>query len=156
MAPADVSLPTRRATIALGRRLARAVLPGDLVLLEGALGAGKTFLARAFCREIGVPRSITVASPTFALVHEYDARVRVLHTDLYRLAAASDARELGLREARGDGAVVLAEWAARFGDELGGDGLVVTLTGEGRARRATLTARGARGEALARAASEAG
>ena len=108
------------------------------------------------CREIGVPRSITVASPTFALVHEYDARVRVLHTDLYRLAAASDARELGLREARGDGAVVLAEWAARFGDELGGDGLVVTLTGEGRARRATLTARGARGEALARAASEAG
>lgn len=147
-----VPLPSRRATIALGARLAGAAIGGDLLLLEGDLGAGKTFLARAICRALGVPRTETVASPTFALVHEYDARVPIVHADLYRLASPADVRELGLREARGDGAVVVAEWARAFAGELGDDGLVITLTGDGPTRRASLEPRGPRGEALARVA----
>lgn len=146
-----IELSTRRATVSLGRRLARALRGGDLVVLEGDLGAGKTFLARAICRALGVPREVTVASPTFSLVHEYEITPRVLHADLYRLDDPRDVGELGLREARAEGALVLAEWAGRFVGELGGDALVITL-GVETSRRATLTATGPRGHELARMA----
>jgi tRNA threonylcarbamoyladenosine biosynthesis protein TsaE len=147
-----VDLPTRRATLSLARRLAALLMPGDLVVFEGALGTGKTFFARAICRALGVPREVTVASPTFALVHDYvTRRCKIVHADLYRLSRPEDVRPLGLREARGDGAIVLAEWAERFHDELGNDRLTVELElGDG-PRRAMLTGHGARGEALSRA-----
>lgn len=147
-----MALPTRRATLRLAKRLAAALSSGDLVLFEGELGAGKTFLCRGVVRALGVTRDVTVASPTFSLVHEYDTpRFRVMHADLYRLERPADVRELGLREARSEGAVVLAEWAARFADELGDDGLLVTLTTD--PRTATLSPRGPRGDALLKAAS---
>jgi tRNA threonylcarbamoyladenosine biosynthesis protein TsaE len=152
-APAALALGTRRETLRLAGRLGAALEPGDAVFLEGPLGAGKTFLARALCRALGVPREVRVASPTFALAHEYRGRVRVVHADLYRLDGAEAARELGLREARDRGAVLVAEWAERFADELGPDGLVVRLEAGGEGpRRARLEARGPRGRALAFAA----
>lgn len=147
-----VPLGSRRATLALGRRLADAMKQGDLVLLEGTLGAGKTFLARAIARALGVPREVTVGSPTFALVHEYDARLRFVHADLYRLERPEDVRELGLRDARAGGAAVLVEWGERFVRELGDDGLLVRISLEGGARTASLEPLGARGGELARAA----
>lgn len=147
-----IPLPSRRATIRLGRRLAEALSPGDLLMLEGDLGAGKTFLTRAICRALGVPRAITVASPTFALVHEYEARARLLHADLYRLDAGRDVAELGLREARAEGAIVMAEWSRRFAGELGDDGLLITLESSEAGRHARLEPYGVRGQALARAA----
>lgn len=150
---AQVALPTRRDTLRLARRLAEALAPGDALFLEGSLGAGKTFLARALCRALGLSRDVRVASPTFALVHEYEARLPVAHADLYRLEAPEDIRELGLREARARGTLVVAEWAARFADELGPDGLIVRLEAPRAApRRARLEPLGPRGEALARAA----
>ncbi|HEU4409143.1 MAG TPA: tRNA (adenosine(37)-N6)-threonylcarbamoyltransferase complex ATPase subunit type 1 TsaE [Polyangiaceae bacterium] len=154
---AGVDLPTRRDTLRLARRLAPALAPGDAVFLEGPLGAGKTFFARALCRALGVPRAVRVASPTFALVHEYEARLPVAHADLYRLEAPEAVRELGLGEARARG-VVVAEWAARFAAELGPDGLVVRLEAPRPpgARRARLEPLGPRGEALASAALGAG
>jgi tRNA threonylcarbamoyladenosine biosynthesis protein TsaE len=148
-----LELSTRRDTLRLARRLAGAVVPGDALFLEGSLGAGKTFLARALCRALGVPREVRVASPTFALVHEYEARLPVAHADLYRLDAGESVRELGLREARARGALVVAEWALRFADELGPDGLVVRLEARpGAPRAALLEPLGPRGEALAGAA----
>jgi tRNA threonylcarbamoyladenosine biosynthesis protein TsaE len=93
------------------------------VILEGDLGAGKTFLARAVARAMGV--SGTVPSPTFALVQEYDtARGVLLHVDLYRLRGAGLAGEvarLGLRERRGEGAIVLVEWGEDATAALGGE-----------------------------------
>jgi tRNA threonylcarbamoyl adenosine modification protein YjeE len=118
-------LRSRRDTTRLGRAIARALRPGDLVLLCGGLGAGKTFLARAVVRACGVAGRVRVGSPTFSLVHEYETpRGTVLHVDLYRLgdtAAPLEAeiRRLGLREQRGDGAVLLVEWGEAARDFLG-------------------------------------
>jgi len=125
--PLAVALSTRRATLRLAQRLALVVQAGDLVLLEGDLGTGKTFLARAFCRALGVARDQSVGSPTFTLVHEYEARLPIDHADLYRLHDGASVRELGLDDARRQGHVVIAEWALRFAEHLGGDGLVVQL-----------------------------
>jgi tRNA threonylcarbamoyladenosine biosynthesis protein TsaE len=94
--------------IECGRRLGRAVRPGDLVLLEGPLGAGKTTFVRAVAEELGV--TDLVRSPSFTIANIYAGRLLVQHLDLYRLdeVAAEDA--LALEEyARAD-AVTLVEW----------------------------------------------
>jgi tRNA threonylcarbamoyladenosine biosynthesis protein TsaE len=134
-------LSSRRDTIDLGRRIAERLGAGDMVLLLGGLGAGKTFLARAIVRALGVPEEEPVASPTFALVHEYASpRATVLHADLYRLRESDDlAREvarLGLRERRAEGAVVLVEWGEEAAGWLGPADVVVRFGphGEGSAR----------------------
>lgn len=145
-------LPTRRATVRLGQAIALGLRPGDLVLLEGPLGSGKTFLARAICRALGVPASLTVASPTFALTHEYDTpRGKLLHVDLYRLEDPRAVGQLGLREALGEGAIALVEWGERFLHELGGDALLVRLVSSAEGRSASLSSSGPGGARLASA-----
>lgn len=146
-----VELPTRLATRALAGRVARRLVPGDLVLLDGDLGAGKTFFVRALLRAFGVPSARAVTSPTFVLVNEYEAtRGPVLHADLYRLresagaaggGLAREAAALGLRERRGEGAVVLVEWSSGAEEVLGPAArlrVALAITGV-HARRATLT-----------------
>lgn len=118
-------LRTRRDSTRLARRIADALEPGDLVLLSGDLGAGKTFLARAIARRLGVGGEDRVPSPTFALVHEYiTPRCPLLHADLYRLLDATDfsaeVSRLGLRERRDEGAIVLCEWGDEAQPLLGG------------------------------------
>ena len=80
---------------------------GDLVLLVGDLGAGKTAFTQGFARALGIDETIT--SPTFTLVRTYDGRVRLNHLDVYRLTSASEADDLGLGELLDDG-VTLIEW----------------------------------------------
>lgn len=131
-------LGTRRDSIRLGGQIARALTPGDLVLLNGDLGAGKTFLARAIARELGVPAQIAIASPTFSLVQEYDVPSgTLLHADLYRLRdddrekTEREIRRLGLAERRAEGAILLVEWGEGYEKALGGGlALRVTLTHE--------------------------
>jgi tRNA threonylcarbamoyladenosine biosynthesis protein TsaE len=151
-APAVViDLPTRRATQRLGAALGRALAPGDVVVLEGDLGVGKTFLVRAIARALSVSPEVPVQSPTFALVHELEGRVPILHCDLYRLSDEAELRELGLLDGARARVVTLVEWGARFRAALGGEGLDVRLehvAGGGSGRRALLRAVGARGERL--------
>jgi len=123
----DVALPDRRATKRFGSALAAVLRPGDLVLLEGDLGSGKTFLARAVARALGVPSSVPVTSPTFALVHELEGRQPIIHSDLYRLDASADLAEIGLLDRRVRDSIMLVEWGARFASVLGGSGLRVDL-----------------------------
>ncbi|GAC1546536.1 MAG: tRNA (adenosine(37)-N6)-threonylcarbamoyltransferase complex ATPase subunit type 1 TsaE [Polyangiales bacterium] len=154
----ELTLATRRDTTRLGTRIGRSLVHGDLVLLSGELGAGKTFLARAIARALGVPTETAIASPTFTLVQEYEtARGILLHCDLYRLRDEEDAartaveiRRLGVAERRSeDGAIVLVEWGNGLDRELGGDlSLDVELSIEGNARLARL--RGPRLADLAR------
>ena len=103
-------------TAALGRALAAEMRAGDVMLLDGPLGAGKTHLARAFIRaRLGSPAE-DVPSPSFTLVQTYDADPPVWHVDLYRLGDPSETAELGLDEA---GVADLARAAVRhsFADD---------------------------------------
>jgi tRNA threonylcarbamoyl adenosine modification protein YjeE len=135
-------LPTRRATRELGRALARVLAPGDVVILSGALGAGKTFLVRALCRALGLASEQRVTSPTFALINQLPTEPPVAHADLYRLGSAAELDELGLRELRERGFVLLVEWGERFAAELGPD--VLELSIQLQPRRALLSATGPR------------
>lgn len=126
LALGEFTLATRRDTRKLGARIAAALEPGDAVLLSGDLGAGKTFLARAIARALGVPTQTAIASPTFTLVQEYDTpRGSLLHADLYRLRdddvdkTTRDVRRLGLGERREEGAILLVEWGDGLEAELG-------------------------------------
>jgi tRNA threonylcarbamoyladenosine biosynthesis protein TsaE len=150
----EIPLPTRRATQRLGAALASVLRAGDFVVLEGDLGAGKTFLVRAIARALGVPVAVAVTSPTFALVHELGGRVPILHADLYRLDAPDELVELGLRDRIGGDAVVLVEWGARFVSALGRPDLMIELAlgAGGETRAARLTGAGDRGAALVEAA----
>jgi len=97
------------ATAALGRRLAMALRPGDLLLLQGDLGAGKTALARSIIRTLLADPELDVPSPSFALVQPYESNGRsVLHTDLYRLRDPREVDELGLFDR--PETIVLCEW----------------------------------------------
>ena len=142
-------LGARRDTTRLGTRIADALEPGDLVTLAGDLGAGKTFLARAIARRLGVPPAVAIASPTFTLVQEYDvAKGTLLHADLYRLRdqgsdqGSREVRRLGLAERRAEGAILVVEWAEGFERDLGGDvALAVSLRCEADGRHASLSGR---------------
>jgi tRNA threonylcarbamoyladenosine biosynthesis protein TsaE len=100
---------------------------GDLVILVGPLGAGKTFFVRGLARALGLPHSEPVTSPTFALVQELPTAVPVVHADLYRLTKPEEIEQLGLLQAR-DTACLLVEWGKPYIGALGGDALVLELT----------------------------
>lgn len=141
-----VELVTRSDTLLLGRRIARLLEPGDLVVLDGPLGSGKTFLTRAICRALGLPPAIRVPSPTFTLVHEHPTDPPLSHADLYRLETPAQVRALGLDAQRDDGRVLIVEWGKPYIELLGGDALVVELSLE--PRSATFAATGARSRAM--------
>lgn len=134
---------TAEATFALGERLARVAEPGDLVCLWGDLGAGKTVFAKGFGRGLGVTG--TVSSPSFILMAEYPARLRLFHVDLYRLADASDALLGGLLDERQADGVTLVEWPERLGDTLQPDRLDVRIDGTGDEPRTIALVAGAPG-----------
>ncbi len=131
-------IPTLAETERLGWRIADLMRPGDAILLEGPLGAGKTTLARALLRAASGNAELDVPSPSFTLVQTYETeRGRVHHFDLWRLDGPAALTELGWDEARRD--IVLVEWPDRLGKLRPGDALTVRLEyGEGEARRAVL------------------
>ena len=108
---------------ALGRRLGSSLAPGDVILLHGDLGAGKTTLAQGTAEALGVEGAIQ--SPTFTLVSEYPARladgtaVTLFHLDLYRLHDAEELGDIGWDELiAADAGVTVVEWPERAGDWL--------------------------------------
>ena len=125
-ATAELALANRAATRRLGGRLAGLLEAGDFVGREGALGSGKTTLARDVIEALaGAP--VEVPSPTFTLVQTYQLGALCLwHVDLYRIEAPAEVFELGLDDALA-GAVLLVEWPGRLGPLLPADRLDLTL-----------------------------
>lgn len=113
-------------TRALAEALSSLARAGDLVLLAGDLGAGKTAFVQGYGRGLGVVERIT--SPTFTLVHVYDGRLPIHHLDVYRLEQLSEALDLGLAEMLDEGGVVLIEWGDAILPVLPHDYLEVRLT----------------------------
>jgi tRNA threonylcarbamoyladenosine biosynthesis protein TsaE len=103
----EVSTSSAAETEAFGAALARLLAPGDVVLVRGELGAGKTTLVRGACRELGIAEPVT--SPTFTIGHLYRGAVTVAHLDLYRFVGLS-AAEWGDLEPYFDGTVAFVEW----------------------------------------------
>ena len=114
---------TRDLAHALASSLARA---GDVLVLAGDLGAGKTAFVQGYGRGLGVVARIT--SPTFTLVHVYEGRLPIHHLDVYRLDQLSEALDLGLPEILDEGGVVLIEWGDAILAVLPPDYLEVRLT----------------------------
>ncbi len=99
-------------TAAAGERLAATLRAGDVVLLYGELGAGKTAFVRGVARGLGAPEA-DVSSPTFTIIQEYAGRLTLYHVDLYRLEP-KEVDDLGLDELVSADGVVAIEWAERW------------------------------------------
>ena len=100
-----------------GRELGETIVPPLVVSLTGDLGAGKTTLAQAICAGYGVEEAVT--SPTYSLVHRYEAaRSPVYHVDLYRLDNASQLTNIGWDDLLSERALVIVEWPERAGDRM--------------------------------------
>lgn len=112
LAPASRLSVTLPELMAWGERLGRASHPPLVITLAGELGSGKTTLAQAICRGYGVTEAVT--SPTFAIVHRYDApRSPVFHLDLYRLRGPDELTNIGWDEIVSSHALVIIEWPER-------------------------------------------
>lgn len=146
---------TTEETIALGARLGSALRAGDVLVLTGDLGAGKTQLTKGIAAGMGVTDDVT--SPTFNILMVYEGgQMPLYHFDLYRLDDPDQLEDIGFYDAlEGDGPCVI-EWGEQFSDEIGPERLDVFLTrcddqagvGEEPPREVRLVAHGARAEEL--------
>ncbi|MGI6590828.1 MAG: tRNA (adenosine(37)-N6)-threonylcarbamoyltransferase complex ATPase subunit type 1 TsaE [Eggerthellaceae bacterium] len=130
-----------------GAALAPCLQPGDVVLLYGDLGAGKTQFAQGVARGLGVDDEVT--SPTFNILLEYEGRLPLYHFDLYRLTEPDQLEDIDFYAVvEGDGASLI-EWGDRFPDEMPEDRLEVSLTvDENEQRELSVLATGPRSAAL--------
>ena len=145
----ELYLDTEAATAALARSIADALEAGDVVGLDGGLGAGKTSFTREAVHGLGVPEETAITSPTFALLHQYEGRLPIGHADLYRLADEVEIEELGLEELLDEGAVLFVEWGRKFPAMAARTAIWVELEiVSDDARRVRLRAEGARGDAI--------
>lgn len=112
-------------TRALGRCVGESLRGGELLLLQGELGVGKTVFVKGLAEGIGSAAEVT--SPTFVLEQIYEGRIVLIHIDLYR-AGSLDLRDLDIDEALEEGAAVVIEWSEKLPDRYRGDALTISLS----------------------------
>ena len=121
-------------TRALGEKLASRLKAGDVVVLEGELGAGKSELARGIARGLGVTETVT--SPSFTILNVYESgRCPLYHFDWYRLESEEELYELGMDEYLGGDGVAVVEWAERCPEAVPEGALRITLENTGEEQR---------------------
>jgi tRNA threonylcarbamoyladenosine biosynthesis protein TsaE len=118
-------------THALGRRVGAVLRAGDVVVLDGELGTGKTVFAKGIAVALGVTEP--VVSPTFTVVREYDAPTPLVHVDVYRLDHVQELHDLGFDDLVGGDAVTVVEWGDRVSAVLpaGDDDRAVSVEASG-------------------------
>ena len=144
-----VTVPTAAAMHALGGRLAGLLRAGDLVILIGDLGAGKTTLVQGVGAGLGVRGPVT--SPTFVIARVHPSLSggpNLVHADAYRLTSPAEIDDLDL-DATLDSSVTVVEWGGGLAEGLAADRLEVRITPAGQGREVTITGHGARWSALA-------
>ena len=114
MASFTIQSESDERTIALGRILGGLLRQGDTVGLAGELGSGKTWFTKGIAQGLGVPPGIIVASPSFALVNEYEGVITLYHMDIYRLESEGEFISAGLEEYLYSKGVAVVEWADRW------------------------------------------
>jgi tRNA threonylcarbamoyladenosine biosynthesis protein TsaE len=126
-------------TLALGASIGSLLRGGETLLLSGDLGAGKTLLTKGIAEGISPGLSTLVASPSFTLVNVYNARLDIIHVDLYRLDSG-EIGHLGLEDFMDKDHVMIVEWAERAQDFFTGDMMEITIIYLGeRSRKITIT-----------------
>jgi tRNA threonylcarbamoyladenosine biosynthesis protein TsaE len=141
----------RNETIAIGRSLGRRLRAGDVVVLEGPLGSGKTTFAKGLALGLGVAGENEVKSPTFVFLHIYRAAVPIYHLDFFRLEAPAEVETLGWDDLLAGDGVVVVEWPEKIGPYLPADALRVRFSPAGEnARRIAFDATGPRSGELVR------
>ena len=122
----NARLANEQATILLAQDIAAALMPGDIIALEGDLGAGKTAFCRALIRAIAGDENLEVPSPTFSIMQPYDIRLPVRHFDMYRLAGVDELEEIGFFDEL-ENVVTLIEWPSRVEAALPPEHIVLAL-----------------------------
>ena len=121
-------------TIAYGKEFARSLKSGDVVCLDGDLGAGKTHFVKGIASFFGVKES-AVSSPTFTLINEYKGSTPIYHFDCYRLKSEQEALEIGTEEYfYGDG-ISIVEWPQKIGNLLPSESVWISITHRGETQR---------------------
>ncbi|HQG32867.1 MAG TPA: tRNA (adenosine(37)-N6)-threonylcarbamoyltransferase complex ATPase subunit type 1 TsaE [Deltaproteobacteria bacterium] len=118
----------------LGRNIGKLLKGGEIVLLHGDLGAGKTLLTKGIAEGLGVEDPSTVVSPSFTLVNVYKARLDIVHVDLYRLDS-DEVYDLGLEDYMDQEHVIVVEWAEKVQDFFSGQVVDVTIEYVGESTR---------------------
>ncbi len=131
----SIELLTLQHTQTLGTILGGIAEPGDIVTLEGTLGAGKTALTQAIARGLGVDPGIYITSPTFSLLHEYKGRTPLYHIDLYRLGSEEEIDSLGFSEYFYGPGLTVIEWPERLGNLMPAERLQIELVISGEVSR---------------------
>ncbi len=139
MTGVEVVCPEVGDTMAVGRRLAALLQPGDVVLLAGALGSGKTVFTAGLAEGLGIDDRVT--SPSFVLVRRYQGFLTLIHADVYRLGTMAELDDLDLDDAAD--AVLVVEWGHAVAGALPADHLLVTFDVHGGRRTLQLVPRGA-------------
>jgi tRNA threonylcarbamoyladenosine biosynthesis protein TsaE len=109
-----LSTKNHEETLALGKELAKHLKPGDIILLFGDLGAGKTTLTQGLCIGLGLNKQAYVSSPTFTLMNQYEGIHAINHIDLYRLDTISQIEALGIEENLFSEDISIIEWSEKL------------------------------------------
>ena len=121
-------------TIALGKDFAKELKLGDVVCLEGELGAGKTHFVKGVASHFGINHD-KVSSPTFTLINEYPGRIPVYHFDCYRLKSVQEALEIGIEEYLYGEGVSIIEWPSKIKELIPENAFQVEIKHEGISKR---------------------
>jgi tRNA threonylcarbamoyladenosine biosynthesis protein TsaE len=125
VSPVVLTVRSPTGTAALARLVAAVVRGGDVLVLTGDLGAGKTLFTKAFAAALGVTSPVT--SPTFTLANRYEGDLTLHHLDAYRIAGPAEVLDLGLDELVGPTSVTVIEWGDVIAPALPGDRLEIAL-----------------------------